>query len=114
MSKLNKSKANELTLGRVGHCFPLLVCSYMEQCLSPTASDMAMNKWSSGYPKCMKTSAFTALIPRGPIAGFKETHKSTLTIAYLCHQIEFSKVVTKKKDHKSSIELDLSLCSGRY
>lgn len=72
VSKLNKSKANELTLARVGHCFPLLVCSYMEQCLSPTVSDMAMNKWSSGYPKCMKTSAFTALIPRGPIAGFKE------------------------------------------
>lgn len=104
VSKLNKSKSNELTLARVGHCFHLLVCSYMEQCLSPTVSDMAMNKWTEGYPKCMKTSAFTALIPRADISGFKDVHKQTLTIAYLCHQIEFSKVVTKKKEHKATIE----------
>lgn len=104
VSKLNKSKSNELTLARVGHCFPLLVCSYMEQCLSPTVSDMAMNKWAESYPKYKKTSAFTALIPRGYISGFKDVHKQTLTIAYLCHQIEFSKVVTKKKEHKATIE----------
>lgn len=54
VSKLNKSKSNELTLARIGHCFPLLVCSYMEQCLSPTVSDMAMNKWATGYPKSLK------------------------------------------------------------
>lgn len=102
VSKLDKSKANELTLARVGHCFPLLVCAYMEQCLSPTVSDMAMLKWATNYPKCMKASAFTALIPKNSVSNFTHAHRTTLTIAYLCHQIEFSKVVTKRKDHKSS------------
>lgn len=103
VSKLNKSKANELTLARVGHCFPVLVCSYMLQCKSPTVSDATMAKWAKDYPRCMKTSAFTALLPRGEYKGFTEDHKEALMIAYLCHQIEFSKIVTKKKDHKSSI-----------
>lgn len=103
VTKLDKSKANELTLARIGHCFPLLVCAYMQQCLSPTVSDVAMQKWATNYPKCMKASAFTALIPKNPVRAFTQTHRTTLTIAYLCHQIEFSKVVTKRKDHKANI-----------
>lgn len=78
VSKLNKSKANELTLARIGHCFPVLVCSYMMQCMSPTVSDVTTQKWSKDYPKCMKTSAFTALIHRDEYMGFTVSHKDSL------------------------------------
>lgn len=97
VSKLSPDKSNELTLARIGHCFPLLVCSYMQQCKAPNVSDLTMAKWAKGYPRVMKTSAFTALIPKNPLAGFPEHHGSTLTIAYLCHQIGFSKIGTKRR-----------------
>lgn len=96
VSKLSPDKSNELTLAMIGYCFPLLVCSYMQQCKAPNVSDLTMEKWAKGFPKVMKTSAFTALIPKNPLAGFTEHHRSTLTIAYLCYQIEFSKIGTKR------------------
>lgn len=80
VSKLSPDKSNEWTLARIGHCFPLLVCSYMLQCKSPVFSDLAMEKWAKGYPKAMKTSAITALIPRTSLSGYTERHKDTLTI----------------------------------
>lgn len=51
----------------------------------------------------MKASAFTALIPSDAGHGFSLQHKGSLIKCYLCHQVEFSKVVTKKKDHRATL-----------
>lgn len=103
-TKLSPDVSNELTLARIGHAFPMLVCCYMQQCKSPTVPQSKMEKWAKKYPLCMKASAFTALIPSEPVKAFTLEHRDTLIKCYLCHQVEFSKVVTKKKDHKGSIK----------
>lgn len=74
VSKLSPDIANELTLARVGHAFPMLVCSYMNNCKSPTVPQSKMEKWAKGYPACMKASAFTALIPAEAGSGFTISH----------------------------------------
>lgn len=103
ITKLTKGVSNELTLARIGHCFPMLCCTYMTMCQSPTVAYSTMEAWAEGYPKCMMTSAFTALIPSAGNSGFTMAHQSTLIHAYLAHQIEFSKVVMDKKDHKKNM-----------
>lgn len=101
VTKLSPYIANELTLARIGHAFPMLVCSYMVQCKSPTVPQSKMDKWARNYPLCMKASAFTALIPSEAGHGFTLANRDILIKCYLCHQVEFSKVVTKKKDHRA-------------
>lgn len=98
-TKLSPDISNELTLARIGHAFPMLVCCYMQNCKSPTVPQSKMEKWTKNYPIYMKASAFTALIPSEPTQGFTLNHRDTLIKCYLCHQVEFSKVVTKKKEH---------------
>lgn len=76
-TKLSPDISNELTLARIGHAFPMLVCSYMQNCKSPTVPQSKMEKWAKSYPLCMKASAFTALILPTPPRGspwLTETH----------------------------------------
>lgn len=41
-TKLSPDISNELTLARIGHAFPMLVCCYMQNCKSPTVPQSKM------------------------------------------------------------------------
>lgn len=103
VTKLSPDIGKVLTLARIRHAFPL-VCSYMNQCKSPTVPQSKMEKWAKNYPLCIKASAFTALIPSEAGQGFTIDNRYVLIKCYLCHPVEFSRIVTKKKDHKASIQ----------
>lgn len=99
VTELSPDIANELTLARIGHAFSMLVCSYK----SPTVPQSKMDKWARNYPLCMKASAFTALIPSEAGHGFTLANRDILIKCYLYHQVVFSRVVTKKKDHRATL-----------
>lgn len=88
--KAGQSRSN-ITFSRVAMSFPIYTCEYMTAAKSPTVPHSLIDALVPSYPRYMMTSAFASMIPR---TGEQYTYD--LLYAHCIHQLEFTKIVSKK------------------